>query len=516
MPRAYRSSRSVLLSLACVALLSTGCPGEETRSLPERPPPSGTLRLAYPEEPGSLNPIMARSSAARDILRAVLPSFHLVTPDLRYRPYLLASEPRVTTMKDRMLVRFRIRENARWSDGRPMSVDDVVFTWQVMTDTELPVAVRDGFEYVVDVVKESPRAGTLILSPPFAGWRDLFSAGRFILPKPATGRAAVVEAWEQGPPVSGGPFRIGRWVRGKEIVLQRNPRFFGLRALVEEIHIDFVPDATTALQLLQIGNVDVVAPTLGISWGHRLAAIPDVGTSARFGPDLVHLVVNTPASSDAGMRRRVADAIDRDRFAAAIIRDEGRKADGVLAPEQEGALPEWERYGTGADSPEELRTDEELTLVFTKGELLEIAARYVQAELERAGGDVELVPLDADAFQGEWLPEQRFDLALWESRSGPEPWLTRWYGDTGDERVSRVIDTELNEFLHEADGGGPRRERALTRAQERLAELVPVLPLFQPRVTMGWRDGVSGLEANPTVDGPLWNAWNWSIASEAA
>ena len=476
----------------------------------------GTLRLAYPEEPGSLNPILARSPAARDILRAVLPSFHLVTPDLRYRPYLLAGEPTVKTTQQRMAVRFRLRETARWSDGRPVTVDDVMFTWRVMTDPDLPVAVRDGFEYVVDVVKESASVGTVVLSPPYAAWRDLFSAGRFILPRPATGGPASVRKWEEGPPVAGGPFLIDEWVRGKAIGLRRNARFFGPKPLLQEIRVEFVPDATTAIQLLQIGDVDVVAPALGISWGRRLAAIPGVTTSGRFGPDLVHLVVNTPASADAAKRRRIAEAIDRTRFAEAIIRDEGRRGDGVLAPEQRGAVPAWDRFGTNQDASVKLRADEELTLAFPKGELLDLAARYVQAELERAGGDVELVPLDADTFQGEWLPDRSFDLALWEARSGPEPWLTRWFAATGDERVSQLIDVELSEILGEAEKAGAKGRTALARAQERLAELVPVLPLFQPKVTMGWRQGVGGIAANPTVDGPLWNAWNWSIVSEAA
>jgi peptide/nickel transport system substrate-binding protein len=499
-----------------VALLSTACPGEETSSSPGRPPPSGTLRLAYPEEPGSLNPILARSPSARDVLRAVLPSFHLVTPNLQYRPYLLASEPTVKTTNNEMRVEFKLREDARWSDGRPLTVDDVVFTWRVMTDPALPVAVRDGFEYLVDVERESASQGTLVLSPPFAGWRDLFSAGRFVLPKPSTGGPASVGEWDEGPPVAGGPFRMGEWVRGRSIELLHNPRFFGPRPLLERIRIEFVPDATTALQLLELAEMDAVAPMLGISWGRRLATIPGVATSKAYGPDLVHLVLNTPSTADASMRQRIAEAIDRDRFAEVIVRDEGRKADGVLAPEQKGAVSAWDQYGSSSDAPEELPSDEELTMAYARGELLDLAARYVQAELERAGGDIELVPLDADAFQGEWLPERRFDLALWESRSGPEAWLTRWFAATGDERVSQLIDADLTELLAEAEGGGPRGETALADVQERLAELVPVVPLFQPKVTMGWREGVSGIVANPTVDGSLWNAWNWSITSDAA
>ena len=516
MPRISRSSRRAVLPLFCVVFLATGCPGDTAVESDGRSAPAGTLRLAYPEEPGSLNPILARSPAARDILRAVLPSFHLVTPDLRYRPYLLEAEPTVTTTKDRMLVRFRLRKNARWSDGSPVSVDDVVFTWRVMTDPGLPVAVRDGFDYVVDVERQSASVGTMVLSPPYAGWRDLFSAGRFVLPKPAKGGTSSVGEWDKGPPMAGGPFLVEEWTRGKAIVLRRNPTFLGLQPLLEKIQVEFVPDATTALQLLQTGDVDAVAPALGISWGRRLERVPGVDTSWKFGPDLVHLVLNTPSSADAAQRRRIAEAIDRDRFTEAIIRDEGRKADGVLAPQQKGAVPAWAEYGTNTEPAEELIPNEELTLVFPKSELMDLAARFVQAEIKRAGGDVELVPLDGNVFQDEWLPERRFDLALWEGRSGPDAWLPRWFAATGDERLSQVIDGELNDILSDTERLSAGNQTALVMAQERLATLVPVLPLFQPKVTIGWREGVRGIVANPTVDGPLWNAWNWSIDSSAA
>lgn len=508
MRRRLRSRRS-LAAAACLGLLATACPG---RPAPEpttapRPPPHGTFLLGYPEEPHTLNPILARSSAARDVLRAVLPSFHLVTPDLRYRPWLLAGEPVVTTQGQEMRVRFRLRE-ASWSDGRPITVDDVAYTWRVMTHPDLPVTVADGFERIVDVARISATEGELVLSPPYAAWRDLFSAGRFVLPAPADGDPTAVEGWDEGPPVGGGPFAIEGWERGLRVRLVPNPGFFGPPPLVERLDVTFVPDAITAEQLLRAGELDAVAPALGVAWGRRLKAIPGAEVSRRTGPDLVHLILNAERIRDAAERRRIAGAIDRGRFADVLLRDEGARADFVLAPEQ-SAVPAWARYGEG--EREEVRTRRELTLAYTRGELLDQAARFIQAQIESAGGDVELVALDADAFQGEWLPRRRFDLALWESRSGPGPWLSRWFSSGAQEGVSGLADTRLDALLERADDGGPQGSSALDQAQGLLAELVPVLPLFQPSVTMAWRLGVRGPVANPTADGPLWNAWDWSL-----
>jgi ABC-type oligopeptide transport system substrate-binding subunit len=124
------------------------------------------------------------------------------------------------------------------------------------------------------------------------------------------------------------------------------------------------------------------------------------------------------------------------------------------------------------------------------------------------------VPLDAEVFHDSWLPERKFDLALWELRSGPSSWLSRWFGPSAGEAATGLRDPAVSALLARAERGGPEGAEALRQAQERLARLAPVLPLFQPQITVAWRAGVSGLRANPTVDGVLWNAWQWSLVEE--
>lgn len=508
-----------IAGLALVVIVAAGACTPERRTPPgpteppERPASAGTVRLGYPEEPVTLNPIRAVSAPARDILRAVLPSFFVVTPDLRYRPYLLAGEPAVDVSGDRMSISFTLRDDALWSDGQPVTVDDVEFTWRVMADPALPVAVRDGFDRVVAVRKVSDVQGTLVLSPPFARWRDLFSAGRFVLPAHVGQRKDVV-GWDRGPPVTAGPFRLGRWEGGRSITLVADPSFWGPGALLHRIEVVFVPDPTTAILLLRQGRLDAVASMPGVTWGQRLAAVPGTTVSEAFGPDVVNLAMNTAELRGAGVRRSIADAIGRDRFVEVLLRNEGRRADGVLAPEQAGSVPAWARYGRG--EAVKVGVDEELSLAYPRGEILDLLARYVRAELGRAGADVELVPLDAEVFHDSWLPQRKFDLALWEVRSGPSAWLSRWFGPGGEEAPTGLRDPALEALLARVELGGPGGRETLRQAQERLARLAPVLPLFQPQVTVASRSGVAGLQANPTVDGVLWNAWQWSVAEDAS
>jgi peptide/nickel transport system substrate-binding protein len=464
------------------------------------------VRVGYPDEPPTLNPVTDSSPASRDLLGPLLPSFFRITPDLRYEPSLLAAEPQVVAAGERTKVRFRIREDAAWSDGTPVSVQDVAFTWRVMTDPEVDAWDPTGFDRLVDVVADEMKAGRLVLDGPWPGWRDLFAAGRFVLPA-HVGEPESVSGWDDGPPVTAGPYRLEGWTRGHSIALVADPAHWAPPA-VERLEVQFVPDPTTALQLLERGELDALAPMAGVSWRRRLTEVAGGGTSSATGPDVVSLAMNVESVGDLNLRRRIAHAIDRSRFLDVALRDDAEPADGLLVPEQAGAEPAWARYGSGPTPG--AAAGEELELVYPRGELPELVARYVQAELERAAIDVELVALEADVLQGTFLPSHRFDLALVEVRTGPSPELWRWVEVPGTgTSLTGLADSELADLVRRAaEGSAP----ALRRAQARLAELAIALPLYQPRVTVGWRAGIGGPAANPTVEGPLWNVEAWSAA----
>lgn len=503
------ASRSVVV--LAVLLVAATCRGDEPAppgptAAPERPAARGTIRVAYPEEPATLSPVEGRTAATADLLRPVLPSFFLVTPDLRYRPYLLAEEPEVAERGRRTIVGFRIRRDATWSDGRPITVEDVAFTARAMARPRLPTAVPDGFQHLRRVVEVSAKEGRLVLDQ-FRGWRDLFSAGRFVLPAHAAASPRDVAGWDEGPPVTAGPFRLESWRSGRSVTFEPDPGFWGPAPLVERLEVVFVPDATTALQLLDRGLVDVAAPYLGVAWSARLERAGAV-VSAAYGPDVVHLAINTERVSDPQVRRGIAGIVDRERFVEVVLAGEARVAEGVLVPEQAGAVPAWQGYGGGGGS---VQVSGELVLAFPRGELTSLLARFLRQEGERAGVDVELVGLDAEIFHETWLPERRYDLAIWEVRGGPEPWLSRWFAGDGGASASGLEDAALDDLLREVDAGSGS---ALTAAQRRLSALAPVLPLLQPQVAVGARPGVSGPAANPSVEGVLWNTWEWAKAAE--
>jgi hypothetical protein len=64
--------------------------------------------------------------------------------------------------------------------------------------------------------------------------------------------------------------------------------------------------------------------------------------------------------------------------------------------------------------------------------------------------------------------------------------------------------------LEEAVVEAASDESAVGAAQRALAGTAAVLPLYEPSTAMGWLDVVTGVQPNPSADGPLWNAQEWS------
>ncbi len=234
--------------------------------------------------------------------------------------------------------------------------------------------------------------------------------------------------------------------------------------------------------------------------------------SAATGPHLVAVAVNVPRVADAEVRTGIDAAIDRVRFDEVVLREEGAAAASVLASGRPGYVSAWDP--AGGSSPPALAGTRELDLIFARGELIDLTARYVQEEVRAAGGDIELVPLEVDVYHELFLKESRFDLALVEVRTGPSPELWRWTTLPGTGKpVTGLDDEELARLAEAVEGGDPNAGKSLGEFQERLADLAAVIPLYHPATTVAWRDGVNGLEANPTVEGPLWNAWAWSVVA---
>lgn len=516
---------------AALALFTAACPSSERAPRPgatltgtPQPTraPHGEIRVAWPSEPATLNPFLrgGESIATRSLIRPLMPALFVTGPGNATQPSLI---DRIVSETPRE-VRFTLRSDAVWSDGRPITAADLRFTWKMIMDPRTPIVSRDGYDAIAGIASDQANAVRITFTRDMPRWRDLFSAGLGVLPEHALAGKDFTTQLRDTWPVSGGPFVLERYTRGLEIVLAATPKPWGARAAAERIRISFVPDSTTALQLFQRGSVDVVGPYASPDFARRLAAAGATVTTD-LGAAWTGLVLNTKAGvlADARVRNAIAKAVDVADLVAGLVRDEGTRAPHpfVFPPLIDHAAAAADRAAAGrlldqagftgrrAGTRTKGSTELEISIA-TVGydDLTQRVVRGVYGHLRAVGFAVNLVALEDEQLWRDWLPSARMQAAVVTVADPPGGALRARYHSTqampAGINIARIADPALDEALDAGDPG---------RSAVRLAELAVVVPLWRANIPAGARKGIDGVKATGSADGFFADAASWRPAA---
>ena len=474
----------------------------------------GTIRIGVPEEPATLDPFDGRSRtlAGAAILGQVLPQLFRVDPAGREQGWL-ADDASVEVAADGRSARFSLRGGARWSDGSPITADDLRFTLDTVRGTVWP-GPRTGYDRLTAVEGAGP-AVTLRFDGPFPGWRRLFSGADFVLPAHRLAGKDLRAEWKQGPDVSGGPFRLGPVTPGLSVRLERNDAWWGPTARAAALEVLVVPDVRTMEQLLGRGDLDAAWPPATSNRLGRFRALAGVDVSVAGPGGAIEALVANTATVTPDRRRAWLGLANRDRFVAVLLDGEAAPAvtlagPGDAGPGGSGAAGLWAAAGVDPAAGR-LKGAPLATLVSAdEDELSPLVGRVLQQNAQAAGATLELKSDEASIVDGTWLPAGRFDLALQRTVAWPEPCWTCWFADaaTGRGNVTRVTGLTPLAAAAEADPA------AVPALEARIKADGLVLPLWRPRAVLAGRK-VGGLVANSWSVGPFWAAESWVPPSEA-
>ncbi|HEV7863758.1 MAG TPA: ABC transporter substrate-binding protein, partial [Acidimicrobiia bacterium] len=463
--------------------------------------PVGTVRLGVPEEPASLDPFdpKSRTAAGEALLGQVLPQLFRVDPGGREQGWL-ADDASVRAAADGSSATFALRPGARWSDGEPITADDLRFSLETVRSDVWP-GPRAGYDRLT-AVEGTGGSVTFRFDGPFPGWRRLFSGADFVLPAHRLrGRDPRVE-WKQGPDVSGGPFRLGTITPGLSVVLERNESWWGAKAKAAAIAVLVVPDVRTMEQLLARKELDVAWPPVTSNRIGRFRAVAGVDVSVAVpGGALEALVANT-ATLPVDRRLAYLGLANRDRFVDVLLAGEADRAvslTGLAAPASGGAAT-WAIAGVDPGAGRLKGAALSTLVAATEDELSPLLGRVLQSGAQADGATVELKSDESTTVDGTWLPDGRFDLALVRTVAWPEPCWSCWFaeGSTGRGNVTRV--KGLTTLAEAAD----RDPAAVSALETRVRAEGLMLPLWRPRAVLAGR-GVGGLAANSWSLGPFWS-----------
>ena len=468
--------------------------------------PEGALRVGVPELPPTLDPfdLRSRTPAASAVLRTVLPQLFDVAPDGRVQGRLV--EPGSVEV-GRRAVRFRLRQGARWSDGRPLTADDLRFTLDVVRGDVWPGPVA-GYDEVSTIEGRGREVTLRFARSTPQGWPRLFSGDDYVLPRHRLSGTDLATVWDTGPGVAGGPYRLAGSTPGLDVVLEANPEWWGDGPGVASIRMLVVPDPTTMDQLFLRHELDVIEVPAFTERHLDVEEYRDATvavSTAEPGGTLVSLVAET-TGVDRPARSEAFSLLDRDRFASVLLRDEAERATSWFPRRHDGPWARWSADRRPALSGR----SESLTIVSsTEDAMSALVSRAMQEQAKDTKVELEDVRVDAELLDGDWLPSGTFDLALVDEVQWPDPCARCRFGSeaVGESNWPRV--SSVDDLARDADLGA---DGAVGLLESRLRSDAVLLPLWRPSAVAVSR-GVSGVQANSWHPGPLWRAERWSVTA---
>jgi peptide/nickel transport system substrate-binding protein len=238
--------------LVILGVLITACGGGVTPGAGG----GGTAVLIIPEEPAGLNRFLADAAIVYQVSDATV--IGLTTPNEKgeYEPRLAAALP--TLSDDNKTVTWKLREGLKWSDGQPLTSDDIKFTWEAVSNSNSGAYNGTaGFNLITGI--DTPDAVTAVVhySEPFVGYLGQFSAA--VLPRHATGKPEEMTKWAYNmKPVSAGPFMVTDWRSGESITMDRNPNYYEAgKPHLDKLVFRIVPEAASQTALMIQGEAQV-------------------------------------------------------------------------------------------------------------------------------------------------------------------------------------------------------------------------------------------------------------------
>lgn len=530
-------------------------PGTPAASLSPSLPAIRAYREGVLGQPAAVNPLAARTQADRDLVSLAFAGLLRTTPDGTLAPDLAE---RWTVDETGSVYTVWLRSDARWHDGEPVTVDDILYTVRTIQDpayTGPPAGSWGG----VSVRVIDNRTVAFHLSTPIVGFAQALTQP--LAPAHLLADTSVEDLFEYSfgqQPVGSGPYRIIS-LTPAEAILEPAAipgALYGTSGPVPEPDpsgdsLAPTPEPTIANQPLPyLGRIELrfystaEALTEAYRTGELHAASgPPPAAAADLAADtesrllryplstlttvLLNVRPDKPGFTDARVRRALLLALDRDAIVATVLAGIGTRADAPI-PSYSWAFDAdaSPRVAYDADAAAKLMAESGWRKVdgrwtpkgWTKPYPLEIiapagevnpttwsAARQIAAAWKRFGFEVTLTALPPDELVASRLATGNFTTAVVDIALGADPDLYPLLGSTqtvvGGANLSGVQSAALDRLLVAARTPGTIevRKKAYSDLQRFLASTQVLLPIYfrdEPVVVSEELDGVFGRQVS--------------------
>ncbi|MGZ4418616.1 MAG: peptide ABC transporter substrate-binding protein [Gaiellaceae bacterium] len=513
----------------------------------------GTLVFGSEQEPPCLNQNLndCNNTWTNYYAELVLRGVYIVNPKFVYTNDLAS---KISLQLNPQRVTYTINPKANWSDGKPVTAQDMKFTLQTIMNKTWDskpngggIVSRNGYDQIAKTTIVNSKTVTFTFKTNFADWKDLFGT---VLPQHALAGVDFSTAFindinnpKTGQPISDGPFLFTQWNHGSDFTLVKNPKFYGAKAKLDKIVARFLTNSNSEIQAVRGGEVDAIYPQPQLPLAD-LKSVAGLTVQSHLGPIYEHIDIEVgpkgnPLAKFPWVRQALMLSINRSALVNAVFStlNPSLKPLGnvIYLNNQPQYVDHFKAWNYDAAKAQKLIESHGCTkggdgiyscagtrLSFqfesTAGnQLRTLAFSVIQQQLKANGIEVINNFKPSNIYFGDDLPNGNYDLAMfaWSGGVDPSPNTSIWScpSDGGTQNYmnycNKAVDAAFKKGNAELDPA--KRTAYYNQADALIARDIPTIPLYQKPTFLVFHSTVGGMSDNTTQAGPMWNAENWTI-----
>lgn len=323
----YSTAMKSVLAVGALLALMTIAPAAEGP-----PRPGGTAIPAVPSNnPTTLNPHLASRYDVNTIAKVWSDGLTDYDGGGNLIPRLAT---RWEISDDGKTYTYHLREGVHWSDGRPFTAADVVFTLQKFG----PLNTFLGTLNKLLVSSHAPDDHTFVvqLSAPLTATLDLLESSNFvIMPKHIYEGTDLITNPANLKPVGLGPYKFDSWVSGQSITFVRNPYYWDKpRPYLNSVIFALIPNNQQRLNALLAGEIDWVRPDEAllepVAKGEKKGVYKIISTLETPLGAYLDFNLRREPMSNVKVRQALFQAIDRTRIVSDVNRGFAKPATNAI------------------------------------------------------------------------------------------------------------------------------------------------------------------------------------------
>jgi peptide/nickel transport system substrate-binding protein len=521
----------------------------------------GSIVIGAEQWPECLNPITSCAQASWlpwTAWQYVMPRLMEVDTKGNYvASDLLAEAPTEQNggiKNDPFTITYKLRPEANWDDGSPITSEDVKFTWDAIMKTTGTISTS-GYDQIKSIDTPDPKTAAITFKAPYAAWGDLFGSTNIngvILKKAAfNGKPDVAKEMQTSYPFSGGPWILKSYSK-QQTVLVRNDKYWNKDKIPLLDQVTFVPreDQTTETNSLLTGEVQAIYPQPSPGMGKTLKA-PGIKVVKGSGSTYEGLWMNQSAFpfNDAKVREAFAYAVNRTGVVDAIYKqdfpelqvlncagwvpnvgdwcDNTAFADLTYQPDKAKSILQSDGWTLGSGGIF-AKGGKKLSIEFrtTAGNKIRENTQQVLKEQAKAAGiDLNIKNVPPTQLFEDLLPKRQFQLAEFAQVATTDPSVTSILAcdqiptpqnNYSGQNSFSWCNKQATALMKQSDAtiDHAQRKDLIQRINKLERQDLPWIPMFQKPLILAWRDdrlaGPIGDYASTSYSG-FFNMYDWSL-----